>query len=118
MRISVWSSGVCSSDLVRVVVESQRGGRERLDAAEFLRGHVERLLCQLDRGRAELHDLAGPGARFFHELVVRNDRVDQAHVARLFRRILTAQEPDFPRLLLADDGGRSEEHTSELQSLM
>src|SRR3546814_2155885 len=58
-----------SHGLVRVVVESQRGGRERLDAAEFLRGHVERLLCQLDRGRAELHD-------------------------------------------------RSEEHTSELQSLM
>src|SRR3546814_16330916 len=55
--------------LVRVVVESQRGGRERLDAAEFLRGHVERLLCQLDRVLAEPNALAGPGDRFLLELV-------------------------------------------------
>src|SRR3546814_1712221 len=96
MRISDWSSDVCSSDLVDHD------------------GHMvlwPQLVDQL------LHRL--PEQRQLVRAVHRAGRVEQQHqVGRRQRgvRHLVALDPDHQQLALAVP--RSEEHTSELQSLM
>src|SRR3546814_3650403 len=101
MRISDWSSDVCSSDLVTI------GGR-----------HVNVILC--NGRRAEAADLVALAMRnhgHFTTMQVRDGAVRglDLHLARL--REATAELFD----VAFDDAratGRSEEHTSELQSLM
>src|SRR3546814_2244657 len=102
MRISDWSSDVCSSDLIGPVDQHdpgrglRDGGREVLFAG-----------CSRHRPRAET-------------LVQRGlDRRQRFGTDDEDRRLIGAQ----PRLLerdqiVARQLGRSEEHTSELQSLM
>src|SRR3546814_4025360 len=101
MRISDWSSDVCSSDLIGV--ERRRlhawiGGRKA--AADI--DDVDRHRRRDDRGTGALHRL-GIGVRG-HRLAA-DVEADAERVGRLARRHQQV-------------GDRSEEHTSELQSLM
>src|SRR3546814_3902907 len=96
MRISDWSSDVCSSDLA--------GG----GAGHHL---VSR---RLSAGRQYRGDLAGDRRRSRPwRLDHSDDLVPGAQSAVRFRA-----HPAAPRLVAAAGGERSEEHTSELQSLM
>src|SRR3546814_3212767 len=98
MRISDWSSDVCSSDLVEVVARN-----DRLDVGRYRRelvvGKVEKVA---------LH---------------RRRRAHLARHRRLDRRLAHVVDEDVRLLGLLRRprqgvGERSEEHTSELQSLM
>src|SRR3546814_3437234 len=96
MRISDWSSDVCSSDLLNVkvkLVPNDKGNSE--NAPDF-------------RLQAAGHDI---GAAW--------NKTSEA--GREYKSV-TLDDPSFPapvyaRLIEGEDG-RSEEHTSELQSLM
>src|SRR3546814_5409101 len=92
MRISDWSSDVCSSDLIGVVVDAlhQDAGEEEIGE------HDEALV-------AEPRRMLEPGL---------DQRKGDAGVAGL----APAEAEALPQQ--AHDLGRSEEHTSELQSLM
>src|SRR3546814_3969865 len=116
MRISDWSSDVCSSDLawtsdhlgfVTQLVD-QLGDRGDLHA-----GLARRRLVHRDDGEARRHVDAE---------IIRRQGID-----RLFLRLHDVGQRGIARLVEAQVGGdhrrqlqleRSEEHTSELQSLM
>src|SRR3546814_6603533 len=97
MRISDWSSDVCSSDLV--VAHQEQMIRGHLDRAVIVGDiawpHVDRV-----EGRAAGQRLAHDG-ELEHRAAVRvaGDETEEARIG-------------------AGEIGRSEEHTSELQSLM
>src|SRR3546814_8541222 len=97
MRISDWSSDVCSSDLLRRVALGQ---------------HLHLLAVDLDVVLAGL-DLARVGA--VHGIILQEVRVRLGGA-----KVVDGDELDV--LALGLHGGakheRSEEHTSELQSLM
>src|SRR3546814_10732106 len=104
MRISDWSSDVCSSDLV-------------VDG--HLRWADDAILVNPDPDEHRvLHDLPG----FEDQVHPARERAGLAHVARLprltdaalenLRKLKARSKENRPR------HGRSEEHTSELQSLM
>src|SRR3546814_10450714 len=100
MRISDWSSDVCSSDLVAVPAQPQPGevGEDRLD----MLGAAARAVDILDPEQ----EPPAAGARG----IMRADR--REGVAEM-------QPPGRARREPRDDAApRSEEHTSELQSLM
>src|SRR3546814_4603574 len=90
MRISDWSSDVCSSDL--------RGGRPRADAGDHRFAYPLRRAGDLGCVVRSFPRAGG------------DDRGDGQ--LRLHHRAVQARRSQ------ADDGARSEEHTSELQSLM
>src|SRR3546814_3962397 len=99
MRISDWSSDVCSSDLLADIVVGTPGER----------------LVELARQSGEAVDIGGNGHRIEHG-------VDPSFVKNV------RQVPDCPGIAGVRGGRRghrrrrdrrrSEEHTSELQSLM
>src|SRR3546814_7893330 len=98
MRISDWSSDVCASDVERPV---ERGGTVRIgrDAdflGELLRSLVAVLVDDIERRAFEVAAIGNP------KLLQRGDRGDRCKIG------LIIDPPDI----------RSEEHTSELQSLM
>src|SRR3546814_6691715 len=114
MRISDWSSDVCSSDLPG---GSFRVVREHLEHRRVLVAHQEldrAVLQRLESRRraedvAELHVLRGRqclqhrplrGELVEHPLAARNDLAE------------------LPHAIAAQVGTRSEEHTSALQTLM
>src|SRR3546814_5577799 len=106
MRISDWSSDVCSSDLdhttgLHVVAELLDLGGAELDL--------------LQRGLGVLVGAAGEAAG--HRARLRALRDDERHraLARQLGRYVGGQRHHHA---LGDVLGRSEEHTSELQSLM
>src|SRR3546814_6660862 len=90
MRISDWSSDVCSSDLIIVEREHRDGGFADREAG---RGH--------HRWQQPFEPLAGLGQ------LRRNTR----HIGMNIDADMMRDQPDHPLT-------RSEEHTSELQSLM
>src|SRR3546814_4480864 len=100
MRISDWSSDVCSSDLLRLHVGE-------VDVEDARRRPVLRRVAVMRLGR---------------RLLV--PRLDRTHLDRRLRQMseqLALPRADFAqqRIRLGDIGSaRSEEHTSELQSLM
>src|SRR3546814_3987463 len=96
MRISDWSSDVCSSDLEPLQHVGGGGRLHALGAEQILHAdrHARKRLQRLPRG---LRPIGGVG-RF----------------QRLFRRL----DDEGIERLGGGDIGRSEEHTSELQSLM
>src|SRR3546814_4523894 len=103
MRISDWSSDVCSSDLqglLRAVIE--RGEQER-------RATLDRMITQMELP-AEILRLV---ARYLH------DHLMTPRAISLTRIIIaeSLRDPHFGRGF-CEDHVRSEEHTSELQSLM
>src|SRR3546814_10359811 len=86
MRISDWSSDVCSSDLVAGLDRQRRAVDEVVDRDQRLQLAAEAFLIeQLDRGRRQRRGVAALGGE---------------------------------RKLVLPATDRSEEHTSELQSLM
>src|SRR3546814_1040843 len=92
MRISGWSSDVCSSDLAEHLDQQEHGDRQAERGVEVGGGHGAQVGV---RGIVAGGDIAvGPGPR----QEVHRDKVDEVH-----------QEHEHER---------SEEHTSELQSLM
>src|SRR3546814_2312874 len=105
MRISDWSSDVCSSDLSEISIperservflrELMDGGRRRVRAHGALNGRVREIAVDEGRGQAAQF----PGG------------IDAAHSKRR-----NARNAGCP--LAEQTAGRSEEHTSELQSLM
>src|SRR3546814_4509750 len=110
MRISDWSSDVCSSDLDRQRRRRLAGQhRVREVPRRHQRGHPDRLPPQLDLGirqvRGDAHDV-GPLGPLGEVLGEGGAVIDLA--ARFGERLALLQGHD----------ARSEEHTSELQSLM
>src|SRR3546814_4859521 len=113
MRISDWSSDVCSSDLAgdRIVPKQRnrdRGGLARIlgEAVEAARGMARRAHRFDDPALAhQLQHVVGVA------IAEPREAVEQA-LAFLFARI---GEIDVPRRAIE---ARSEENTSELQSLM
>src|SRR3546814_6579670 len=105
MRISDWSSDVCSSDL-RVEIDALGEVLERLPAI--------RQEAQLDRGQREFVAQLGIGAAQFARDAV------EGGVDRQPRFGADHEQIERVGQALADRVGalRSEEHTSELQSLM
>src|SRR3546814_4601962 len=103
MRISDWSSDVCSSDLPQLLRrllprrdregEAHRRGGCLCGLRRFQRHRIE---------RAVLHILQGPGRRLAFAV--------DAHLVKELQPCARGQ--------VGLAGGRSEEHTSELQSLM
>src|SRR3546814_8466700 len=108
MRISDWSSDVCSSDLFRHAPHQFIEGRQVDGDRSSLR-----LCCGDDLQRSgkqrtlRLRRLLGPGPE--------EDACHEKH-GRHPRRL--HDEPVLVKDGGAGAGGRSEEHTSELQSLM
>src|SRR3546814_1168798 len=105
MRISDWSSDVCSSDLVQVQARLQAQGVARTQAGG-LHARGKQRIPQRDCTVLGQHDLeavlAGvAGAGDEQRRAVDRLRFDGGDLAEL-----------------ADAGARSEEHTSELPSLM
>src|SRR3546814_7605833 len=94
MRISDWSSDVCSSDLTHL---GQAGGALR---PALLRQYVNRAAERVARLQLRPDYLE----RVYRDRATAFDRVS---------RLFTSVNPDLPL-----QRGRSEEHTSELQSLM
>src|SRR3546814_1837721 len=129
VRISDWSSDVCSSDLVvlhragelatrRALlfgagdVERQQPGRRGVD------GHRGVHLRQRDAGEELLHVAEVADRHADLADLALGERV-VAVVAGLRRQVEGDGEPGLPaRQVLAVERVRSEEHTSELQSLM
>src|SRR3546814_9014899 len=112
MRISDWSSDVCSSDLTAIVPTRPRKPRDKakVEAAVLI---VERWIL------ARLRD------RRFFSLAELNAAIRELVGdlnARLMRKLGASRREFFERIdrpaLLSLPAARSEEHTSELQSLM
>src|SRR3546814_2016618 len=99
MRISDWSSDVCSSDLAAAGVGAARRHIELVDGRAVLTPSGDRTIsAQLPAIEAEMLDIA------VHERGVVPRNVERRH------------EVPGDDVLVSDI--RSEEHTSELQSLM
>src|SRR3546814_6287323 len=98
MRISDWSSDVCSSDLHAVALEEARA--DPPGRPHFLRKTAAPFDAHLDVGCGQLAE-----PQFGHDREIGDDR---------------PTEPERDRRRHRPVGGcqRSEEHTSELQSLM
>src|SRR3546814_9196069 len=117
MRISEWSSDVCSSDLLS---GSFRAGHPRGRSACV--GNLLQRACAPEQGarfgdqrmRVAVDELAD--AQRFAELRLRASAV--AHLQQQFAKVLDAGRG--PGMVVAHLRAvdRSEEHTSELQSLM
>src|SRR3546814_6084725 len=129
MRISDWSSDVCSSDLAAIAAEAN--GKHRLilrrkieeDRGEAGRKRPDRRIDHRARQpKLEFAGIAAPGMRVD---VIQIDAPGGAHTGE-FARPATAVRVQGRDLggktgiagLRAKPVGRSEEHTSELQSLM
>src|SRR3546814_4516000 len=112
MRISDWSSDVCSSDLCRTQRRGLGGGRIGIK------------LCNRDvKPRVRLcRQQMGAVWTFGHDLgpVYRGGRAHLAGEAMQRRHRKTAAHAEAERAdaIRVRRGDRSEEHTSELQSLM
>src|SRR3546814_4453996 len=119
MRISDWSSDVCSSDLQAVGdrVQVDLGLAAAGDAVEQQRGEAVDVAQRRDRG-----GLLGVGfrARLRRWCELRcgdRDAFDQFAPGQRTRRAAPVVHQPGERVFVAR-GLRSEEHTSELQSLM
>src|SRR3546814_5583596 len=100
MCISEWSSDVCSSDLLLFLAF------QRQQQPPLRRGH---------RQHRQARALAGQGEVFTQRVCIVADRLQRDRGVELAHETDVDKEP--ARLFLRRLG-RSEEHTSELQSLM
>src|SRR3546814_2228021 len=110
MRVSDWSSDVCSSDLPLVAVADEAVVERGVDIRRFAFGHACEHAPDL-LGQRRRHGTKTCGTGFDH------GRVDGKTLEIRFAQVLpldqrrAAVEGDFL------ERNRSEEHTSELQSL-
>src|SRR3546814_2126479 len=110
MRISDWSSDVCSSDLIAGL---QRG------AAACRRGRDIGLRAVEDAGRGGIAVAVIVEHHRIARAVVDELQIAAAVVGEGLHPAIGEIDPlDAARARLPDRAGRSEEHTSELQSLM
>src|SRR3546814_7813809 len=129
MRISDWSSDVCSSDLFigeqahhQAVDQAARGDRLRLAI-----GEDELRVLLLEQGLAERDALADIGDGEVERALDADDGVerdDQPFPGKLVHELLETAPGAAEQMIVRHEHvvegefGRSEEHTSELQSLM
>src|SRR6059036_1208713 len=85
--------------LLRHVEEEVRVVCQLLDAAQAVLGGVEAGLQQPQREGRQLKHLAAPLHRLLLEPLERHHRVHEAHLERLPRVVLAAEEPDLLGLL-------------------
>src|SRR3546814_4652757 len=109
MRISDWSSDVCSSDLVEEDV-----GRAALDAA--FQHRLQRLVAGILAVEAEV--VAEQDAGPVHPAQVAEQAGQGGNVLPVDLHQGEARRVGVLLRAVVVDPGRSEEHTSELQSLM
>src|SRR3546814_3650669 len=102
MRISDWSSDVCSSDLLADIETERQSWARRADEAKT---HLAELEERLAATAAEIETLAGIPVALAEKRAALSELIDAAEARRRAAADTLAQ-------------GRSEEHTSELQSLM
>src|SRR3546814_2795950 len=114
MRISDWSSDVCSSDLILHGPRAERGGRERDadDGEDAVGGAADRVEVEKDE-REDLRRLA-------MDIVLDHHLQAEAQMPEDVGDHQDQRERDGRVRCPAQHRGviRSEEHTSELQSLM
>src|SRR3546814_6739560 len=116
MRISDWSSDVCSSDLDGVLGDALRGaarrdGQRDLPVAQRRGRHRVVVAHTLVQHEAQLRgSLDVPGLQ---PLGADHDDLGLGQLGAQLRLVVTLEIED-----LISFGPRSEEHTSELQSLM
>src|SRR3546814_2270164 len=125
MRISDWSSDVCSSDLREIITESFGINREARVA--ILRASIEALYYDA-QGKLRDRPLREPLEDVFALQTVPQMRDAVTSLAERIgpsrRFFMVTPDPAAPQLSLSPvaerdaEGVRSEEHTSELQSLM
>src|SRR3546814_8487692 len=145
MRISDWSSDVCSSDLVAVARWIERLPHGGVDPRPIFRTNLveKQLVGHFRFGRQTEHRLAPVGPvqrsgrqavvpcaeagrlggeaqsilalaqRALRVLAVRDVEDEANHAGDVARAV----EEEIAAMLQIDEGARSEEHTSELQSL-
>src|SRR3546814_1161178 len=107
MRISDWSSDVCSSDLAVLAVQVDRTAA------------LARVGLHEHRDRQHLRGLARPAVGHQFKRVACGQRMLQTHAGLVLVRRLAGVEVQRAGAGRAPvDAQRSEEHTSELQSLM
>src|SRR3546814_7116843 len=118
MRISDWSSDVCSSDLEVGLADARRPAQQHRPVAELR-------IRQHDGGCVKQHGRrAGQVGRAVHCLrLFRRQADDEAGATDTAAVVVTvlgveAAAMRFDDLLRDAETQRSEEHTSELQSLM
>src|SRR3546814_5112045 len=125
MRISDWSSDVCSSDLGNAALAQGDGFQRDLAALSGSGGQAQApgaVPAEEHRLAVLQHDLAvggdaAPGEALEDAVVVHDavlEDLDQRGAAMLTRALQHFRQV----LLLGVDRARSEEHTSALQSLM
>src|SRR3546814_7452403 len=126
MRISDWSSDVCSSDLAQII-----DGRDRRDRLGQRRHFRRRRQARAEHGILEVADFlpandgdAAPDDEYIvfgqlHQLLREHQRAALFgnRLASIGEQSMYRQGPAF-RILTKIAEARSEEHTSELQSLM
>src|SRR3546814_10844013 len=97
MRISDWSSDVCSSDLPITAWALEQACQDAMEWDENVRVAVN-----------------------ISPVLIKSDGLPRAVIAALMRSGLKARrlELEVTESIFLEDSGRSEEHTSELQSLM
>src|SRR3546814_1267859 len=106
MRISDWSSDVCSSDLQELARLQQPAARAQGYALEQISAHLDKAV-QTVVGQKKVSLLLRPEAAFFAQPTV-----------DITPAITTELDRVVPSVSISPPANRSEEHTSELQSLM
>src|SRR3546814_3692214 len=114
MRISDWSSDVCSSDLEATVAIRQRQSKRERSEQRRNGGRGFGGPCSAPIVAAGfIQQQEQIGAR-----LVRLPAKRKLHHPHRIAPPLSVTHPDHARLIEVEQAGRSEEHTSELQSLM
>src|SRR3546814_4980093 len=113
MRISDWSSDVCSSDLAGIIGHLESGVHRLVEILDRLEGALAEQLGD-DVGGAEQFVRHGDDIDIERRLIAVVD-VERRHLDAAIARQRVAGR----RIAgIRERGARSEEHTSELQSLM
>src|SRR3546814_6303195 len=121
MRISDWSSDVCSSDLRARLYRVHM--RHQPHIVAVIGAHVRQIIAERLPLRIMLAEI-GPAAVEWmpprvDDLRIRQDQADQRRIEPVVRQLVDIEGLARPALhRRAAQEGRSEEHTSELQSLM
>src|SRR3546814_2250780 len=114
MRISDWSSDVCSSDLGFVGIVEDQGGEAVIRLFDFKVTHG--IMSRFAKGGAQTRSIiaAVPSPLAAHSVIRPVLRSRRSSSSSTVPRIIAPVAPSGWPMAIA----RSEEHTSELQSLM